>query len=268
MLTAVAAVIIVAVLLITRHLYLWRPLDSTDFYPWKPFFMGHRGVMTRAPENTLAAYAAALAAGLKGNELDVMATRDGVLVCSHNFDLERVTDGTGYIYERTYDYLRVVNAAVCHPAAGHQTIPRLEEVLDFFPPDFRLNIEVKTRGLWDILPALQVARLVRRRRLQKRTIVSCFNPLALLGVKWVDETILTGLLVENETWPLLRLINLARPDCLHPEAGLVTDDLLRFVRQRGLALNVWTVNNRPAIDWLIKRGVDGIITDRPEYCQL
>lgn len=230
--------------------------------------MGHRGVMTQMPENTLAAYEAALRVGFAGNELDVMATRDGELVCSHNFDLERVTDGTGYIYERTYNNLRVVNAAVRFSAVGQQMIPKLEEVLDFFPPDFRLNIEVKTRGLWDILPALHVARLVRRRRLQKRTLVSCFNPLALLVVKWVDETILTGLLVEDETWPLLRLISVARPDCLHPEACLVTDDLLRFARQRGMALNVWTVNNRPAIDWLIEKGVDGIITDRPEYCPL
>lgn len=230
--------------------------------------MAHRGVMTRAPENTFSAYSAAIDAGLKGTELDVMETKDGQLICSHNFDLERITDGQGYIFNLNYSEIEKVDAAYRFPEASAARIPLLTDVLNFFPAEFRVNIEVKSRSLTDIFTTLKVARLVKKLDLQGRIIISCFNPVALMAVKWVDSAILTGFLVEPDTWPLMRFINLAHPDCLHPEAGLVTDDLLRFACQRGLAVNVWTVNSQPAIDWLANKDVDGIISDRPEYCPL
>ncbi len=228
--------------------------------------MAHRGVMTRAPENTFSAYSAVLESGLKGTELDVMETKDGQLICSHNFDLERVTDGRGYIFNLNFSEIEKVDAAYRFSDVSTAKIPLLTDVLNFFPAEFRINIEVKSRSLIDIFTTLKVARLVKKLDLQGRVIVSSFNPVALMAVKWVDSAILTGFLVGPETWPLMRFINLAHPDCLHPEAGLVTEDLLRFARQRGLAVNVWTVNSRPAIEWLVEKGIDGIITDRPEYC--
>lgn len=264
--TMVLAIVVAVLVLMAKYLYLWRPNDSSGFYPVKPFYMAHRGVRTRAPENTISAYSAALEAGLKGTELDVMETKDGQLICSHNFDLERITDGRGYIFEQTYSELQQINAGHRFPGASTDRIPLLTDVLNFFPAEFRVNIEVKSRSLIDIFTTLKVARLVKIMDLQGRVIVSSFNPVALIAVKWVDNAILTGFLVGPDTWPLMRFINLAHPDCLHPEAGLVTEDLLRFARQRGLAVNVWTVNNQPAIDWLVKKDVEGIITDRPEYC--
>lgn len=248
--------------------YCRQPARWSQFYPYQPFFMGHRGVMTRAPENTVAAYHQALEAGFTGTELDVIETRDGHLVCSHNFDLERVTDGSGYLFERDRDYVKKINAAHRFDGYEFEHMPLLTDVLELFPEDFRLNIEVKPRSLADVFTPVKVARMIKERNMQERVIISSFNPLALLGVKWVDKSILTGFLLETETWPLLKLINLAHPDCLHLEAGLVSRDLLRYARQRGMAVNVWTVNNQPAIDWLVELGVDGIITDYPELCRL
>ncbi|MFH1850937.1 MAG: glycerophosphodiester phosphodiesterase family protein, partial [Candidatus Neomarinimicrobiota bacterium] len=210
----------------------------------------------------------ALQAGLRGTELDVIETKDGHLVCSHNFDLERVTDGEGYLFERELPYLTRINAAHHFKGYPFENIPLLEDVLSFFPTDFRINIEVKPRSLGDLFTTIKVARIVSQRNLQNRVIISSFNPLALLGVKLVDASILTGFLIEPDTWPLFRLINVGHPDCLHLDAGLVSNDLLRYARQRGMVVNVWTVNNKPAIDWLVNKGVDGIITDRPEYCEL
>jgi glycerophosphoryl diester phosphodiesterase len=57
---------------------------------------------------------------------------------------------------------------------------------------------------------------------------------------------------------------LAQPDCLHPEAEFIDDDLIRFCQQRKMTINTWTVNNRYARDWLINKGVQGIITDNPK----
>ena len=61
------------------------------------------------------------------------------------------------------------------------------------------------------------------------------------------------------------MINVIHPACLHPAAELVSEGLVKFAKHRGLAINVWTVNTKPAIDWLIDLKVDGIITDQTEF---
>ncbi len=64
---------------------------------------------------------------------------------------------------------------------------------------------------------------------------------------------------------MLPLVHISRADFINPRSDLVTSSLLRFAGKKGMRINVWTVNTKPAIDWLIEQGVDGIITDRLEY---
>ena len=70
---------------------------------------GHRGLLNKAPENTRLAYEAAVHAGLGGIGLDVVQTKDGEIICSHNFDLERETNGFGYIYNKIWSDLKNLN---------------------------------------------------------------------------------------------------------------------------------------------------------------
>lgn len=251
--------------ILLKHFYWWTPRDTTRLYSRRPLYFAHRGALHRAPENTLPAYQAALDAGMPALELDVLATRDGRIVCSHNFDLERETDGFGYIDELNWEQVKNVNAAARWPDQK-VSLPLLKEVLAWIPEGVILDVEVKTRGVWDVRTAIRVARSIRDSGLAERTLFTSFNPLALLAVRLMVPELLTGLVLEDQR--LLGFVNLAHPDCLHPRADLVTADLLRYARERGLAVNAWTVNTRPAIKWLLKTGIDGIITDRPEFCQV
>lgn len=248
--------------LVLHYLYGWKPEDWKTFYTTHPMWFAHRGDFTLAPENTLAAYERAIERGMPALELDVASTRDGYLVCSHNFDLERETDGFGYIHQLLYKELKRVKAGTA--GSKHQEpLPLLEEVLNRLPQGLRINIEIKTYRIFDFKTALTIARLVKSKNLQERTIVSSFNPFSIWAVKRIDRTILTGLILESLDY--FWMLNLVHPDCLHPTAELVNDKLLKFARNKGLAVNVWTVNTRPAVRWLVEKGVDGIITDRPEY---
>ena len=94
-------------------------------------------------------------------------------------------------------------------------------------------------------------------------LVSSFNPLALWYTKWLDKNIRTGFLYENPKFLFLK--NIIHPDCVHPKESLVTKNLVKHCKDRGLSINVWTSNNNTSIDWLSKLGVDGIITDNPKY---
>ena len=131
------------------------------------------------------------------------------------------------------------------------------------PKHVILNIEIKSRSFYDISAARDVVELVKGKNFINRTIISSFNPLVIWYVKWIKSQVLTGFLYNNLDY--FFMINVVHPDCLHPTAELVSKGLVKFAKQRGLALNVWTVNTKPAIDWLIDLKVDGIITDQTEF---
>jgi glycerophosphoryl diester phosphodiesterase len=93
-----------------------------------PRLVGHRGLIRHAPENTLAGFAACIELRL-GFELDVRRTRDGHLVCLHDDDVQRTTNGQGKVSESTLAELRQLDAgAWFDPAFAGQRLPTLEEV--------------------------------------------------------------------------------------------------------------------------------------------
>ena len=101
----------------------------------------HRGDSYNHKENTLPAFAAALASGADMMETDVRLSADGVLVLMHDEAVDRTTDGTGLVKEMTFAQLRALNAGEkLEPAV----IPTLEELLELLAPTgMLLNLEVK-----------------------------------------------------------------------------------------------------------------------------
>ena len=248
---------------VLNHLYLWKPHNMTSFYDGNsPLWFAHRGASNVAPENTISAFNKAVKNGASGLEIDVISTLDGVLLCSHNFDLERETDCGGYIDELPYHSIKDANAAL-HWNSEKEGLPKLKEVLRIVPKHVRLNIEIKSRSFYDISAARDVVELVKGENFINRTIISSFNPFVIWYVKWINPQVLTGFLYNNLDY--FFMINVVHPDCLHTTGELVSEGLMKFAKQRGLALNAWTVNTKPAIDWLIDLKVDGIITDQIEF---
>ncbi|MFD6726503.1 glycerophosphodiester phosphodiesterase, partial [Streptomyces sp. NPDC060131] len=86
--------------------------------------IGHRGAMGVEPENTLRSFVAAEQAGLDVVELDLHLSKDGALVVMHDADVDRTTDGTGAIADKTLEELRALDAG------RGERIPVFEEVLD------------------------------------------------------------------------------------------------------------------------------------------
>ena len=102
---------------------------------------GHRGDSANYPENTMAAFRAAIAAGVDMIETDVRLSSDGVPVLIHDRTVDRTTDGTGYVKEKTFAELRALNAGT---ETAPQQIPTLEELLELLATtDVTLNLEVK-----------------------------------------------------------------------------------------------------------------------------
>lgn len=118
------------------------PFD--DVMPY-PRLCAHRGFNTAAPENTMPAFGAAISLGADEIEFDLWETADGVIVSCHDTKLNRVSDGTGFIYERSYEELKQLDFGVKFGEAFRGLkIVTFEEILQKYAGHAIMNIHIKT----------------------------------------------------------------------------------------------------------------------------
>lgn len=225
--------------------------------------IAHRGASGRFPENTLAAFGAAIAAGARMCELDVQLSRDGALVVMHDDTVDRTTDGSGAVRDLTLAELKRLDAGVRFGAGfAGERIPTLDEVLDFAGERCALNIEIKAGGLE---PALCAA--LRAHRALGTALVSSFDWPALEVMRHLEPRVRLAPLASQ--WPA-RLLGAATEmgaAAINPRADLVTEDLCIAAHERNLNVYVWTVDDAGEMRRMIAFGVDGVMTNYPERLQ-
>lgn len=245
------------------------PVTIARSRPGRPLVVAHRGDRRRRPENTLAAFDAAAAAGADMVELDVTVSRDGHLVVIHDDTLERTTDGRGPVCTRTLAELRRLDAGNrFDPRFAGERIPTLEEVLRAASGRMAVNVEIKAttaRGPVDPRIVDAVVALVRRLGAAGAVLVSSFDPALLARARRLAPEIARAVLVEPPADPPAALDRCRRLDAaaLHPERSLVTADLVAASHADDRRVLPWTVDDPEEIRRLLGIGVDGVITDDP-----
>ncbi len=110
-----------------------------------PRVCAHRGFSTIAPENSMAAFGAAVALGAQEIEFDLWYTADGEIVSIHDSTLERVSDGFGKVYEHTYDELLKLDFGSKHSEEfSGLKIVTFEEILKKFACHVVMNVHIKS----------------------------------------------------------------------------------------------------------------------------
>lgn len=241
-------------------------MQTGYFEPSRPRVLAHRGLALDAPENTILAFAKAVAIGCHYIETDVHVSRDGVAVVAHDPSLERVAQRDVAVSRLTIDELRRVDL-------GHgQGFCALDEALDAFP-ETRFNIDVKVEGAVD--PAIAA---VRRAAATSRVLVTSFSErrrlrLAALLPGVATSTGSAGVIrarVAGYTGSqqlLSRVLRGARALQVPERAGplrLVTAAFVDAVHRVGAEVHVWTVNEASDMQRLLDLGVDGLVTDRAD----
>lgn len=246
-------------LLVVVWLLSWRPRRLPEVTPKKTLLLGHRGVRGTLPENTLSAFRAALDAGLDGLETDVQRTRDGELVLVHDFTLP--------------DGRRVVSLTL---AELGEAVPDLATLEDLFVlvrgfPGTLLNLELKTAGWRTGGLERAAAAAIRGSGVEGRVLVSSFNSLSLIRLRFYASEIRSALLYSPDGPRWLRSNRAARLfahllhlDALHPQFNLIDAELASWARRRGLMLNAWTVNGAEDVKRLTRLDVNGLMADDPK----
>ncbi len=223
--------------------------------------ISHRGLTFDWPENTLESFLGAVGKGFKWVEMDIICTKDGILVCAHNYDLERETDIYGYIHQVKLKKVKMAFTGVNKAYQAGCRVPTLVEVLEKLPEDIGINIEIKTCSVFDFKGARALKKVLKKYK-SRNVIVSSFNPLSLLIFKAQIGAAPIGLLLESEKY--LWTVNWLQPTYLNVRADMINESLLKFTKEKGMGIIVWTVNNREAIKYCFNKQIRGVITDWKE----
>ena len=233
----------------------------------KTMIQAHRGASAYLPENTLESFSLAIEQGADGIELDVHLSKDNKIVVAHDERLERVSDGTGYINDHTLEELKSLNFGKLSAGGPVCRIPTLAEVFSLVKPTtLTLNIELKTTELlYPELPEKLVA-LAKEYRMEERLIYSSFNHYSLLQIKKIEPEARIGLLYELGMVDPWVYANYVKAYAIHPHYYVIAalPETVARCHENGVKVNVWTVDGAEAIKQMLKCGVDGIITNRPD----
>lgn len=220
--------------------------------------IGHRGAMGHLAENTLESIQVAIDLGVDAVEIDVHKCKSGELVVIHDFNLERTTNGTGEISQKSLEELKELQIE------GKYFIPTLTEVLDLIQGKCGINIELKGQN-----SAVATCEIIERYIaegywLYEDFIVSGFQKKELWEVYKINPQIPLGILTETSVSEAIELGKKINAKAIHPSLGIITRQNVLLSQQKGFHVNVWTVNKPTDIKRMINFGVNGIISDFPE----
>ena len=260
---------------------------------------GHRGARGLMPENTVPGMIESLKYGVKAIELDVVISKDNQVVISHEpwFSHKICTkpDGTPVsameekllnIYEMNYDEIKEYDCGSRgHPGFPEQKPMRVSKPLlidaiiavedhikrEKLPPVI-YNIEIKTKpgndNKYHPKPKEFIALVysdLKEHNILSRVLIQSFDVRALQELRKIDSTISTALLIANLKSIDKNIEKLGfTPDVFSPFHKLVGKKMAAKLHDRGIRLVPWTVNKAGKMEKLIRRGVDGLITDRPD----
>jgi len=276
-------------MLLLVGLFSCQKYDSMKNFDWQ----GHRGARGEAPENTIPAMLRGLQDGVTTLEMDVVVTKDSVLVLSHEpffnpaiCDFKKGDSLENNIFRLSWEQIKNIDCGSLGNSdfVGQEVEkvgkPRLIDVLSeveeaaisLDKPSPNFSIEIKSRPEWEGLYhpnhkvyAQLLLDFVNKLSLQKRVSIQSLDPRVLQYIHKEQPDIKLVYLTEDSLRiPSEQIKGLGfYPDvysCYYP---LLKEHHLRQLQSQGISVIPWTVNDISEAERLINMGVDGIITDYP-----
>ncbi|SES88883.1 glycerophosphoryl diester phosphodiesterase [Oceanobacillus limi] len=244
--------------------------------------IAHRGASAYAPEHTLLSYQIGEELAADYIEIDLQMTKDNILVAMHDGDVSRTTDHEGTVKNMLLEEVKVLDAGswfneqypdLAEPAFRSIEIPTLEEIFQEFGTEANYYIETKTPEQYpnmveELVATLQEYHLTGEGVEEGKVIIQSFSAESLLEVHQLDPSI-----------PLVQLIhysgkaqisNKELKELKRYAVGLgvnhttLTKDYVKKVRNAGLLLHPFTVNDTEDMVRLLDWGVTGMFTDYPD----
>lgn len=213
--------------------------------------IGHRGVMGVEPENTLRSFLHAERAGMDAIELDLHLSKDGALAVMHDADVDRTTDGSGPIAEKTLSELRELDAG------QGERVPVFEEVLDAVRSPVQAEIK-------DVAAARALAEVIQRRGLVDRVEVSSFHDEAVAEIAQLVPGVRTVLIASRWRSDVVERAKTVGAATLALNIRRLTLEVVEQAHAEGLKVIGWVVNTQDHLRLVRALRLDGATTDYPD----
>ncbi len=252
--------------------------------PSWPQVVAHRGAAAELAEHTLNAYLLAIDEGAEALECDVRLTADGHLVCVHDSRIDRTSDGSGRVSNKTLSQLRQQDFSSWQPDRARKsadtdsltgrTVLTLDELLQVVvdsPRRLEIAIETKHPTRFGGFTEQALVQMLKRFGLyapeeeSTQVRVMSFSPIAMRRMRDLAPGIPTVYLMER-TPRLLRSGQLPYDARIAgPSVEIVRDqpDVVRLWQQRGRPIHVFTVDTKKDVALCMSRGISAIISNRP-----
>ncbi len=233
--------------------------------------MAHRGASARVPENTIAAFQAAVEEGADVVELDVRLTEDAIPVVFHDPDVTSTTDGTGYVHQLTLAEVKRLDAS---PGERERhEVPTLAEALEAIR-GVGVNLEIKNLPGEPDFDSPREATLeaavgiLREVRFDGPVLVSSFNWLTIERARELAPEIRTGFLTiaPIDPWAALVYVRSRGHDFVLPQSPALLGagaDFVREARSEGVRVGTWVVDDADTLSMLYSWGIDAVATNDP-----
>lgn len=237
------------------------------FSPAPPRVLAHRGLALDAPENTLLAFAHALAVGVTHLETDVHASVDGVAMISHDPDLSRLVGRKVEVGQLTSHELRRI------PLGFGQGYCSLAEALDAFP-NARFNIDIKAASA--VAPTVAA---IRDANAADRVLIGSFSPARRLAAVRQLPGVATSISARGAIAAVraartrggvslvkrvLRDVGAVQLPLSILRMSTMTSRTIAAFHAAEVEVHAWTINDESTMERLLDVGVDGLVTDRAD----
>lgn len=255
----VTAFTILSIAVVNKYRYTMEEIQNYhNFVNLNPIISGHRGSTKESAENTLEAVQEAIKFGADFTEIDVVLTKDNVVVLSHDHNLKRLTGKNKKINKLTFEELKEYKI-INHKSKKEFNFTDLKTVIKESKGKIKLNIELKPTKKDTKKLAEEVVKLIDGD--YENIVVSSLSPKILIEVKNLDSSIQCGFIV---AFAYGNFYNANFADFYAVEENYVTYKMIKKVHNLNKKIFVWTTNSDDSIALAIRKGADGIITDEIE----
>ncbi len=232
--------------------------------------IAHRGFSGVAPENTLISFQKAIDVGADMIEFDVSLSKDGIPVVIHDKTINRTTNSKGKVEDFTLDQLKAFDAGSWYKEQfSDQKIPTLEEVIQLSKGKIMLNIEIKKYSVKRNIKIdgleYKIVKLIEKHDMVNNVLISSFSKMAIQRIREFNSDIPVAYLYRFGLSPrIIESFDKIGIYSFNQGKRSFSKKVVKDLHEKGIKLNLYTINQKREMKKFIKSGVDGIITNYPD----
>lgn len=238
--------------------------SGTEYHP---LIIAHRGASELEPEHTFASYDRAIKDDADYIEIDLRETKDGELIAMHDEDVNRTTDGEGFVRDLTLDYIESLDAG------DGQKVPTLRSIASHYKNKVKYYIETRSNVDGKITMEDQLLQILKENKIHDdNVIIQSFDEASLVKIHDQDPDIqLVRLLRKKEIQELTpeRLNEISEfAFAIGTYAGSTDKDLVKMAHDNGLDIHTYYYDDEKELaEKMFGLKVDGTFTNDPKYAR-